>query len=181
MYLQHVRAPFKDQKARYTTSHIEGNEMYKLPRMNEDELREVLRSQVLCRIAFHDDNYPYIAPFQYMYLDNILYFQFTNYGRKMQLLKRDNRVCVEIESYTADLSQYSFLILRGKLIEVTDSTERKKVIEHIAETGRTRFSPQFLAAHGLRTEDTWTAYTSDKPLLILKLEEIAEMFGLRSP
>jgi nitroimidazol reductase NimA-like FMN-containing flavoprotein (pyridoxamine 5'-phosphate oxidase superfamily) len=160
---------------------MEGNEMYKLPRMNEDELREVLRSQVLCRIAFHDDDYPYIAPFQYLYLDDILYFQFSNYGRKIKLLKRDNRVCVEIESYTADLSQYSFIVLRGKLIEVTNSKERAKVIKHIAETGRNRFSPQFLAAHGLRTDDTWRAYTPDKPLLILKLEEIAEMFGLKSP
>jgi nitroimidazol reductase NimA-like FMN-containing flavoprotein (pyridoxamine 5'-phosphate oxidase superfamily) len=155
--------------------------MYKLPRMNRDELHEVLRTQMLCRIAFHDINYPYIAPFQYLLSDDILYFQFANYGRKMRLLKRDNRVCVEIESYTADLSQYSFIILRGKLVEVTDSTEREKVIKRIAETGRTRFSPQFLAAHGLKTEDTWTAYTSDKPLLILKLEEITERFGLRSP
>lgn len=155
--------------------------MYKLPRMNQDELHEVLRTQMLCRIAFNDIDYPYIAPFQYVFLNDALYFQFTNYGRKMRLLKRDNRVCVEIESYSADFSQYNFIILRGKLVEVTDSTEREKVIKYIAEMGRTRFSPQFLAAHGLKTNENWTAYTSDKPLLILKLEEIAEMFGLRSP
>ncbi len=85
--------------------------MYKLPRMNREELHEVLRTQVLCRIAFHDINYPYIAPFQYLLLDNTLYFQFANYGKKMRLLKQDNRVCVEVESYTSDLSHYSFIIL----------------------------------------------------------------------
>jgi nitroimidazol reductase NimA-like FMN-containing flavoprotein (pyridoxamine 5'-phosphate oxidase superfamily) len=58
----------------------------------------------------------------------------------MRLLKQDNRVCVEVESYTADLSRYSFIILRGKLVEATDSAEREKVIKHFAETGRTRFS-----------------------------------------
>lgn len=155
--------------------------MYKLPRMNREELHEVLRTQVLCRIAFHDINYPYIAPFQYLLLDNTLYFQFANYGKKMRLLKQDNRVCVEVESYTSDLSHYSFIILRGKLVEITDSSEREKVIIHFAATGITRFSSQFLAAHGLKTEDTWTAYTSDKPLLILKLVETLERFGLRSP
>ena len=155
--------------------------MYKLPRMNQDEIREVLLTQVLCRIAFHDVNYPYIAPFQYIFLNDVLYFQFTNYGRKMRLLKRDNRVCIEVESYTADLSQYNFIILRGKLVEVTDATEREYVIKHFAEMGRTRFSSQFLAAHGLKTEETWTAYTSDKPFLILQLKEITERFGLRSP
>ena len=155
--------------------------MYKLPRMSQDELLNVLREQVLCRIAFNDISHPYVAPFQYVLIEDVLYFQFTNYGRKMRLLKRDNRVCVEIESYTADLSQYSFIIIRGKLNEVTDSDERKNVINHIAETGRNQFSPQFLAAHGLKVDETWTAYTSDKPLLILKLEEIVEMFGLRSP
>ena len=155
--------------------------MYKLPRMNQDELHDVLCTHVLCRIAVHDINCAYIAPFQYILLDNILYFQFANYGKKMRLLKQDNRVCVEVESYTADLSQYSFIILRGKLVEATDSAEREKVIKHFAETGRTRFSSQFLAAHGLKTEETWTAYTSDKPLLILKLVETTERFGLRSP
>jgi nitroimidazol reductase NimA-like FMN-containing flavoprotein (pyridoxamine 5'-phosphate oxidase superfamily) len=149
--------------------------------MNQDELREVLRTQVLCRIAFNDVNYPYIAPFQYVFLNDVLYFQFTNYGRKMRLLKRDNRVCVEVESYTADLSQYNFIVIRGRLIEVTDSIERNNIINHIAQTGTARFSPQFLAAHGLHVEQTWTSYTADKPLLIFKLEQIAEMFGLKSP
>ena len=155
--------------------------MYKLPRMNQEELLEVLRTQVLCRIAFNDDHHPYIAPFQYLFLNNILYFQFTNYGRKMRLLKRDNRVCVEVESYTPDLSQYSFVVIRGKLNEVKGSDERNKVISHIAQTGQAKFSPQFLAAHGLHADQTWTSYTADKPFLILKLEEIVEMFGLKSP
>ena len=155
--------------------------MYKLPRMNQDEVNQVLRTQVLCRIAFNDVTHPYIAPFQYVFLNDVLYFHFTNYGRKMRLLKRDNRVCVEVESYTTDLSQYNFIIIRGKLIEVTDSSERNNVINHIAQTGRARFSPQFLAAHGLNVDQTWTSYIVDQPLLILKLEEIVEMFGLRSP
>ena len=155
--------------------------MYKLPRMNQDELHEVLHSQVLCRIAFNDVNYPYIAPFQYVFLNEVLYFQFTNYGRKIRILNQDNRVCVEVESYTADLSQYSFITIRGKLIEVTDPVERKDVINHIAQTGNARFSPQFLAAHGLQVNQTWTSYTADKPFLILKLVQIVEMFGLKSP
>lgn len=155
--------------------------MYKLPRMNHDELHKVLKTQILCRIAFNDVHHPYIAPFQYVFLNDSIYFQFTNYGRKMRLLNRDNRVCVEIENYTSDLSQYCFIVIRGKLETISDPDERDNVINYIAQTGKNKISSQFLAAHGLTLDKTWNSYTSEKPFLILKLVDIVEMFGLKSP
>ena len=49
----------------------------KLPQMTEDEIKKVIDAQDLCRIAFLDENYPYIAPFQYIYVKNSFYFHFT--------------------------------------------------------------------------------------------------------
>lgn len=84
----------------------------RLPKMENAEIEELIREQMLCRIAFKGDKYPYMAPFQYVYLNESLYFHFTDYGKKMKLLRRDNHVCVEIEKYQPDLSEYSFVVLR---------------------------------------------------------------------
>jgi hypothetical protein len=67
----------------------------------------------LCRIAFKGNKYPYMAPFQYVFMDGSIYFHFTDYGRKMRLLEKDKRVCVEIEKYKPDLSEYKFIVLRA--------------------------------------------------------------------
>lgn len=136
---------------------------------------------MLCRIAFKGDKYPYMAPFQYVLMNGSLYFHFTGYGKKIRLLERDKRVCVEIETYRKDLSKYSFVVLRGTLKTVTDPQERARVIKRMAEEGKRRLSRNFLPAHGFKKEDGWSSFTPEKPLLIVKLEEIAEEIGLKSP
>jgi nitroimidazol reductase NimA-like FMN-containing flavoprotein (pyridoxamine 5'-phosphate oxidase superfamily) len=97
----------------------------KLATMTAQEINELLHEQLLCRIAFKDAEYPYIAPFQYVYLKDTLYFHFTDYGKKMRLLQQDNRVCVEIEKIQPDMSDYTFVSLRGRLKMVDDPVERR--------------------------------------------------------
>ena len=153
----------------------------KLPKMEKREIEKLIREQMLCRIAFKGDEYPYMAPFQYVFMDGSLYFHFTDYGRKMRLLERDSRVCVEIERYRTDLSEYSFVVLRGKLKVVTDPEERAKVIKRMAEDGKQKLSKNFLAAHGFKKEEGWSSFTPEKPIVVVKIEEKAEEIGLKSP
>ncbi len=149
--------------------------------MEENEIESLIREQILCRIAFKGDKHPYMAPFQYVFMDGSLYFHFTDYGKKMRLLERDKRVCVEIEKYLPDLSEYSFVVLRGTLKVVEDPQERAKVIEEMAKEGRQKLSTNFLVAHGFKKEEGWSSLTPEKPLVIVKLEEILEKIGLKSP
>ena len=153
----------------------------RLPKMEKHEIEKLIREQMLCRIAFKGDDYPYMAPFQYVYTDGCLYCHFTDYGRKMRLLERDKRVCIEIEKYRPDLSEYSFVVLRGTLKVVKNPQERAKVIKRMAEEGKQKLSTNFLAAHGFKKEEGWSSLTPEKPLVIVKLEEIAEEIGLKSP
>lgn len=149
--------------------------------MENTEREHLLREQLLCRIAFKGDEYPYVAPFQYAYLNETLYFHFTDYGKKMKLLDRDKRVCVEIERYQPDMSEFNFVVLRGSLEIVTDAQERSNAIRKIAEEGKRRLSRNFLAAHGFQKEEGWSVFTPEKPLVIVKLSEIVEETGLKSP
>jgi uncharacterized protein len=152
-----------------------------MPKMKENEIEELIREQFLCRIAFKGDLHPYIAPFQYAYVKGILYFHFTNYGKKMNFFKQETPVCVEIERYTPNLSEYGFVVLTGKLRLVEDREERKTVIEKMAEGGKQKLSPNFLLAHGFPQGSDWSYFTTDKPILIIKLDEVTEKIGLKSP
>ena len=149
--------------------------------MDNKEIEQVLQDQLLCRIAFKGDKYPYVAPFQYVFMDGSLYFHFTDYGRKMKLLEKDKQVCVEIEQYTPDLSDYKFIVIRGSLILVTDPSTRSKVIERMAEDGKQRLSHNFLAAHGFKKEDGWSSLSPDRPIMIVELCDVIETLGLKSP
>jgi len=153
----------------------------KLPWMGKSEIESLLQEQMLCRIAFKGDEYPYMAPFQYVLIDGSLYFHFTDYGKKMRLLEKDRRVCVEIEKYKPDLSEFNFVVLRGVLEVVKDPQERARAIERIAEEGKRRLSTHFLAAHGFRKEDGWAYFTPERPVVIVKLQEVTEEIGLKSP
>ncbi len=153
----------------------------KLPKMEKFEIQRLLRETMLCRIAFKGDEYPYMAPFQYVLMNGSLYFHFTDYGKKMKLIEKDKRVCVEIEKYTPDLSEYNFVVLTGELEVVRNPQERAKVIKKIAEEGKQRLSTNFLAAHGFKKEEGWSSLTPEKPVVIVKLKQVIDEIGLKSP
>jgi len=153
----------------------------KLPKMSKREIEELIERQMLCRIAFKGADYPYIAPFQYAYMNGTLFFHFTDYGKKMKLIEKDDRVCVEIEEFKPDLSEYNFVVLRGRIATVTDPKEKAEVIKRMANEGRQKLSPNFLAAHGFRRQEGWSSLSPEKPLVIMKLVDVVEKIGLKSP
>jgi len=153
---------------------------FKLPKMSDSEIDALVSKQNMCRIAFNGDNYPYLAPFRYVRINGTLYFHFTDYGKKMRLIEQDDRACVQIETYIPNLSQYNFISYRGHLKKVDDNDEREKAIKQFRETGKKGISPKFLAAHGFNPEEGWDAFKGDD-LVILKLVDIVERVGLKSP
>lgn len=153
---------------------------FKLPWMSEREINELLDNQLMARIAFNGDDYPYLVPFRYIRLDDSLYFHFTDYGKKMRLLNKDNRVCVQIESYTPDLSSYNFVSLRGRLEKVESKKEMKRVVDKLVETGKADISTNFLAAHGFDPSEGWNVFKRED-LVIMKLVDIVERVGLKGP
>jgi nitroimidazol reductase NimA-like FMN-containing flavoprotein (pyridoxamine 5'-phosphate oxidase superfamily) len=152
-----------------------------MPKMNEKEIEKLISEQFLCRIAFKGGNQPYIAPFQYVMVDGTLYFHFTDYGKKMGFFKRGTPVCVEIERYTPNLSEYEFVVLSGYLKLVEKHQERKRAIVKMAEVGKQQLSSNFLVAHGFPQGSDWSEFTADQPILIIKLDDVTERTGLKSP
>jgi len=154
--------------------------LVKLPRMSSTEVETLLDNQFMCRIAFNGGEYPYLAPFRYVRIDGTLYFHFTDYGKKMRLIEQDDKACVQIESYSPDLSNYNFVSLRGRLVKVENPAEYSRAVELFAKTGERKISPKFLAAHGFNPDEGWGIFNGDD-LVIIKLDDVVEKVGLKSP
>ena len=154
--------------------------LVKLPSMGKHEIEDLIKQQMICRIAFKGGEYPYIAPFQYVTIGGTLYFHFTNYGRKMRMLGADSNVCVEIEHYEPDMSKYMFVALRGRLKVVTGSRERAQAINRLRSQAHRRLSRNFLVAHGFNKGEDWSSLNPQKPLVIAKLDEVASRTGLKN-
>lgn len=149
--------------------------------MKKSEIERLIKEQFLCRIAFRGEEYPYVAPFQYVFANGTLYFHFTAYGRKMKLIDKHEKVCVEVEQYNPDLSRYMFITLKGNLRIVTDPVEKVEAIEKMRDFGKKRLSRNFLAAHGLRADENWDSLAAEKPIVIVKLDPLVAESGLKSP
>ncbi len=63
-------------------------------------IEEILSSAEVCRIAMIDDGRPYIVPLNYGYKNNTIYFHSSQLGKKIELLKLNNKVCFEIELHS---------------------------------------------------------------------------------
>jgi len=88
---------------------------FDLPNMTHREMDDLLKSQLLCRITFHDEPYPYMLPMEYYYFGDTIYFHFTMTGRKIELMSKNPNVTVEIDWYDDMLTDYKSVILRGSL------------------------------------------------------------------
>jgi nitroimidazol reductase NimA-like FMN-containing flavoprotein (pyridoxamine 5'-phosphate oxidase superfamily) len=151
----------------------------KLPKMNKDEIRQLIQRQSLCRIAFSENSYPYISPFQYVVIDDAMYFHFTDYGKKMSFLRKDNPVCVEIEMYSPDFSKFAFVILQGNLKVIDDPSEATMALRMFVAEGKKNFSENFLQVHGFSAGSKWEDL-NEKPSIIVKLHKVVKKTGLKS-
>ncbi|MHA2127633.1 MAG: pyridoxamine 5'-phosphate oxidase family protein [Promethearchaeota archaeon] len=151
----------------------------KLPKMDDNEVEKVITNQKICRIAFIDESFPYIAPFQYIYFNESLYFHFTDYGKKIKILSKNKNVCVSIENLAHDLDEFYFISMQGELELLKNQEEIREVIIKIVKNAKENFSTNFLSAHGFDASKGWDNFKTDNQL-IYKLIEKKKRIALKS-
>jgi len=113
--------------------------MMKKLKMTDDETMEYLasgRDGVLC--CNGPDGFPYGVPVNYILLDGRIYFHGRPAGEKFDYVKRDPRVCFTVYTHEAFeitgpetcnvTTVYTSVIVRGKCQEVTDQTEKERIL-----------------------------------------------------
>ncbi|HNX48338.1 MAG TPA: pyridoxamine 5'-phosphate oxidase family protein [Methanomassiliicoccales archaeon] len=65
---------------------------------DQKELEDLIRRVEVCRLAMVDDGEPYIVPMNFGYRDGYLFFHCAREGRKLDVLRKNPRVCFELEA-----------------------------------------------------------------------------------
>lgn len=74
---------------------------------NTKKLIEIIDKCDICRLAFFDNNYPYIIPLNFGYQHNskenklTLYFHSADKGKKLNLIENNNNVAFEMDCSTS--------------------------------------------------------------------------------
>ena len=64
---------------------------------DEAGIQEILEKGLVCRLGLYDGQYPYVVPMNFGYRDGRLYFHCAAEGRKIDILKKNDRVCIEVD------------------------------------------------------------------------------------
>lgn len=156
-------------------------DIVKIPRMDKKDYDQLITEGYICRIAFMGDRYPYVAPFLYVFDGNFMYFLSTKYGKKIQYFRKNPYISVEVEKYTQDLSNYTFVTIQGRLEEVRDAIEKKKIRQKFVHMIKAHhLSTNILAALGHSPKDPIDAISTEERSCIWKLVGVEDIVALKN-
>ncbi|MGZ4864466.1 MAG: pyridoxamine 5'-phosphate oxidase family protein [Halobacteriota archaeon] len=156
-------------------------DILKIPRMEKEEYDRLIEENYVSRIAFKGDSHPYVAPFLYVFDGCNLFFLSTKYGKKIQYFNENPNVAVEIERISPDLSSYTFVTLLGRLDEVTDIAEGRRVRQQFVTMIKTRgLSSNVFAALGHSPNEPLESIVNENRSLIWKLDRVGEIVALKN-
>jgi nitroimidazol reductase NimA-like FMN-containing flavoprotein (pyridoxamine 5'-phosphate oxidase superfamily) len=61
------------------------------------QIETIIENAHVCRIGLSDGNMPYIVPMHFGHNDNCLYFHCAKEGKKIDIIKRNNNACFEMD------------------------------------------------------------------------------------
>ena len=109
---------------------------------SKTEIESIINSGQVCRVAFSLNDEPYIVPMYYGYKDNFLYFHSAKQGKKIDIIKKNNQVCFEIDINQNIINtgvpcnwknSYSSVIGFGKAKLVENFNEKVKALNAIID------------------------------------------------
>jgi nitroimidazol reductase NimA-like FMN-containing flavoprotein (pyridoxamine 5'-phosphate oxidase superfamily) len=98
------------------------------------EMEAILNRAEICRLAMADGNVPYVVALNYGCADNCLYIHCAPEGKKIDIIRKNNRVCfevnVDVEMVNTDTvhkcsTKYKSVIGHGTASIITDDAGKK--------------------------------------------------------
>ena len=124
---------------------------------DQDLIDEILKKSEICRVAFSNDEFPYIVPFNYGYRDNALYFHSAGSGKKIDLIRKNNKVCFEITQSSRIVkgkkacnwtTKYRSVIGFGSIEIITETSRKVRgldiIMEHYGQKNTGRYDTHHL-------------------------------------
>ena len=105
-------------------------------------IEDILSNATVCRLALCENNQPYVVPLCFGYKDNTLYFHCAEQGKKLDILRKNNNVCFEVdidhELTKADQPcnwgmKYKSVIGFGKAVFIENIESKRKALDIIMQ------------------------------------------------
>jgi hypothetical protein len=103
-------------------------------------IEDILSKALVCRLGLCENNQPYVVPLCFGYKDNALYFHCAGQGKKLDIIRKNNNVCFELD---IDLElvkneqpcnwgmKYKSVIGFGKAVFIEDADLKRKALDII--------------------------------------------------
>ena len=142
---------------------------------DKKEIISIIQKAKICRIGLLENNKPYIFPMNFGYKDECLYFHCAKEGKKIDIIKKNNNICFEIDTDHKIIntnrlcnwsSTYASVMGNGKATIIENNALKKEALNIIVD----HYSP-----------GTYYDYSDDdvKKVCIIKIK-IEDMTGKKS-
>lgn len=108
---------------------------------SKKEIEGIIKKAIVCRLGLSVNDQPYIVPLNFGYEKNELHFHCSKAGKKLDMIRKNNHVCFEIESDMELIKSehacvgwtmhYASVIGFGKAFIVDELEEKKRSLEII--------------------------------------------------
>ncbi len=103
--------------------------------MSLSETKTFLEEQMVGRLALTINDYPYIIPLNYLYLDGKICFHSARDGQKISFLRQNHKVCFEVDrllGFTKGKEECSYAPLYKSVIAYGKATIVKEEMEKLS-------------------------------------------------
>jgi len=121
-------------------------------------VRAIMEEAPVCRIGVSDDGMPYVVPLSFGLGEGRLYFHCAAEGRLLDIIRKNNRVCFEMDIFRGVIigqspcgcsSRYESVIGSGRAVIVEEPGEKKaaldRIMEHYGQEVPTAYKPEIFA------------------------------------
>ncbi len=98
-----------------------------LGKLNETQIENLLKEQVIGRIACQSNGEIYLVPVNYVYRDGYIYSHSAE-GKKIRMMRKNPKICFEADDIRS-VFRWQSVIIQGTYEEITDMEERQQAMQ----------------------------------------------------
>lgn len=146
-----------------------------LGKLSETQIEQLLKNQVIGRIACQSRGALFLVPVNYVYKDGYIYSH-SKVGKKILMMRENPSVCFEAE-HIESVFRWQTVIATGTYEEITDMEEKQRAMQGIIHRIMPLVtSPEGHPSHGITEKDSDVGTTVQLVVYRIKLEEVSGRF-----
>ena len=102
-----------------------------LGKLNNQEIENVFKEQLIGRIGCHANNITYIVPTSYAYDGETIYAR-AHEGLKIELMRKNPHVCFQVD-IIENMGNWKSVIAWGEFRELTETLKRNSAIQKLLD------------------------------------------------